>query len=282
MDAMIEGWGEFATLATAINLAGVAVSSALAAFFGALGAQRIISKGMIAEKISANLNLNNSAIQTCYTILNNAITFKKQHVVELKSRYEEAQNAAKMAKAGDVVRLLMDFRSLPLPRFPTNFAEQLFFQEMRLSGRAAAAAGTLLQSLDLLADSVRRREDLLNEVRTSDMTERERISLFLGIDLGQGRDARYQDLVHAISLYCDDVIFFSLILEHDLAQALPVKKSRWRRSVITSSSSRIKWRDGISQYMPNAAEYADWLAGYPDQSVPEILNTKRDNTNTMT
>ncbi|MCC0043906.1 MAG: hypothetical protein H6892_05845 [Brucellaceae bacterium] len=279
-DWLAAAWGQFATLSNAVTFVGVAISSAFAAYFGALGAQRIVAREIKQERKEREERIRQSAIRTCFTVMNAALIFKKQHAIELTNNYGAAVVAAHAANEGDLaapVQIRMDLRSLPLPRFPLSNAERLFFQEMQLSGRAAAAAGTLLQSIDLLSDSVRRRDEWLEEFRLGAKTDKERVAAYAGLETPNGRDERYANLVDAISSYTDDIIFFSAILEHDLSNNVEKsKRGWWRRVEKSGQGGKIKWREGTEELMPDPEDYKEWMDGYPDDPLPEVLAPRKD------
>ncbi|PSJ58262.1 hypothetical protein C7I85_20635 [Mesorhizobium soli] len=259
-----------------MNLIGVAISSAFAAYFGAWGAQKLILRAQEVSEIRATSNLISSSQIFGYTILNAALIFKKQHGVELKEKYEQDLRSGSNIGGANIVHLRMDLRTLPLPRFPLNQAETLFFEKVQLSGRAAAAAATVLQSIELLREAVELRNSLIEEIRHSSLSEPEKIAIYLALPTPKGHDERYKNVVDAISSYCDDVIFFALILDFDLQKKNNDLLLISRKAQKLTRPAATKWRhEIIDRLVPSPDYYREWLDGYPDDEIPPILTLRK-------
>src|ERR1700732_1327881 len=71
------------------------VAGAFGAFFGAWGAQAVISRNQAKERVIAELNSVRAALMLGFSISNAFVGLKKQHILSLQQQYEEAQREFK-------------------------------------------------------------------------------------------------------------------------------------------------------------------------------------------
>jgi hypothetical protein len=250
------GWGTFFT-------------AAFGAFAGAFAASRAHNK----RTIVAELNALNAAHELSVAIANIFLAVKRQHAGPLKEDFERTRASyashQTMVKAGTQLapfRFTADMRSLTLPATPQVALEKMIFEKTLVRGRAIAALVSLVGVIDGLAISIKARNEMIENRRTAQWNDRERLEFFLGLRSATGViDERFPTNIAAITAQTDDCIFFAKTLATDLAQY--ANSLRWkelwfyRLRVPKIDETNWAYPDKMG-LMPKEDDYRNWLRGF--------------------
>jgi len=205
------------------------VVAALGAFFGAWGAQRVISRNQTKQAMITELNSVNAALALCFSICNHFISLKLQHVRPMRDKYTQAKQAldqfleaAKTHKGPQQIGYTFeaDLRTISPVKVPTEILERHVFEKISARGRAPIAAVSLVGAIDGLDKSIKYRNDLIAEFQKAPLpSHEERAKMYFGLRTAAGViDERFPSTVEGIYAQTDDCIFFSRILADDLLE----------------------------------------------------------------
>lgn len=146
------------------EFAGIGLSSGIAAYFGARGAQHVISKNNTLEASRRDIHLISSAQMICLSIANSAMAMKRQHIRPLSENYFKQVSIARegIERALPAVHIQMDLQKLPIPFLATSQLEKILFENISLSGRALSAFNSLIGAINLMRDSIIDRNELVD------------------------------------------------------------------------------------------------------------------------
>jgi hypothetical protein len=203
------GWGTFFT-------------AAFGAFAGAFAASRAHNK----RTIVAELNALNAAHELSVAIANIFLAIKRQHVVPLKEDFEHLRtsyaNHQTTLNAGTRLapfHFIADMRSLTSPATPQVALEKMIFEKTLVRGRAIAALVCLVGAIDGLGLSIKARNEMVENRRTAQRNDQERLEFCLGLPSATGViDERFPTNIAAITAQTDNCIFFAKTLATDLAR----------------------------------------------------------------
>lgn len=250
------------------------IGSLTGAFAGAVAAQRIAEKAKDKELLLTQLRNINAAIVTAFSICNTIISFKKQHVRDITTLFQNQKEQFiehhRKVTSGEIVgelRMQVDLRNLEVPMAPVEILQTLVFERISVTGRPLAVVSTLHQTLESLVSAVAKRNSLIEQFKLVDPNSLPQFhAIYFGLPFGGGHlDLQYSDTVSAISRLTDDAIFFSELITNDLNEYGETVLTRYQKisqdktqSVSTSDFSPA--RD--TGLMPNTSEYQDWLKGF--------------------
>jgi len=252
------------------------VAAAFGAFFGAWGAQVIISRNQTKQAVIAELNSVSAALMLCFSICNRFVSLKKQHVRPLRDQYMGAKRAlddfleAAKTHTGPqppVFEFSLDLRTITPVKVPTEMLNRSLFEKISIRGRALAAAVDLVGAIDGLDKTIRYRNDLIEEVQKGPpLSHEERAQKYFGQKTEEGIiDERFPSSVEGIYVQTDDCIFFSRILADDLFEYGMKLRNRyaWKFRLRTPKLSEADWsiaeKDGL---IPPTEQYKNWLQGF--------------------
>jgi hypothetical protein len=251
------GWGTFFT-------------AAFGAFAGAFAASRAHNK----RTIVAELNAVNAAHQLSVAISNLFLGLKRQNVVPLKEDIERITTAyanhQTMRKSGLPItqpfRFTADLRSLSVLATPHAALEKMIFEKTLVRGRALAALVTLVAAIDALGIAIRARNEMVEDRRTTQWNDQDRLEFFLGLRTAAGvQDERFKTNLAGIVAQTDDCIFFARILATDLARYSNKLKRRegrfYRLRVPNIAETDWSYPESMG-LMPKDADYENWLRGF--------------------
>lgn len=253
------------------------VAGAFGAFFGAWGAQIIISRNQKREAVVTELNSVAAALMLCFSICNAYVGMKKQIVRPLRERYDEAkraydehQRAVAAYRGGPqpVLQLVTDFQTITPIKIPTEQLESFVFEKISLRGRGLAVAVTLAGAIDGLDKAVQYRNALIEEIRlAAPMDQQVVIQKYLGLRNALGAvDERFRSNVDAVCNQTDDCIFFSRTLAEDLfSYATRLRRlSFWKLRFGLPKVAQADWTKAeAAGLIPPKEQYADWFTGFP-------------------
>jgi hypothetical protein len=99
------------------------VAGAFGAFFGAWGAQAVISRSQFKQSIVTELNAINAAMALCFAICNRFVALKKQHLKPLFDKYRKAREAflSSRFKSRHLRPLFMNLKLTLILSLPCSF-----------------------------------------------------------------------------------------------------------------------------------------------------------------
>ncbi|WP_156382899.1 hypothetical protein [Pseudomonas sp. Root569] len=273
---------EFSPLVSPLweNIKGFANSSfttSLAgAFAGAIAAQRIAEKGKFRDELVKEFQATNAVISLAIGMAAQAMALKKQHVRALKSDYlndlksfeahKEKIYERKIA-ANTPFEVKPNFLFFPEISPPIAKLQDIVLNRLSAVGRTIAVVTALADSVGNLNGALSKRNELLNAFKNNDFPEGASFHhMYLGVSYGETHtNQEYGNSVEAISLYTDDMIFFSIKLCEDLRDHGETLKKRYKSRLrgnpprISTTDFEKPRQDGL---VPKDEDYVDWLSGF--------------------
>ena len=214
----------------------------------------------------------------CFSIINQFIALKKQHVLRIVQHYRKLQEdydkfvESRETHVGPpalIFTLGADLQILPRVRTPIDQLEHFVFQKISIQDRAIAAMVQLVNAVDAVNHAIGTRNELIDEIRNASPLPVEQLAeIYLGVVTDRGSvDERFGNTVSAVSLYTDDCIFFGKILAGDLLEhgtRLRRKHAWWwsRAPKLSSMDWSKAEKDGL---IPGTSGYESWLSGFRKQ-----------------
>jgi hypothetical protein len=202
------------------------VAGAMGAFFGAVGAQVIVSRAQEKQRVSGELNSVNSAVMLSWSICSTFVGLKKQHVRDLVKRFEDEQQRFREFRekprpnlgVPEVFILRLDLQSLSPITTPIKALEGLVFERISLAPRLLALAAQLIGAIDGLGHTIKVRQELIDEQIRLKRDGEVLCGWYLGTPIKDVIDGRFAMNVKAISNQTDDCIFFAKELGYELTR----------------------------------------------------------------
>jgi hypothetical protein len=188
------------------------------AYWGALGAQRIVSREANRKVRRDAILAANAAQSLTVVVFNQAAGLKKQHhlpKLEVWRKQRETFIGA-LAKRDREVVVGIHFETPPPISFPITRLSEIVYEKLPLNGRPLAALSELVQAEHTLTYLLNEHQSLRIELEQREQGDA--VERYLALDTPRGRDDRYKDLVEGFINLLDDLIFFSDVLGKDLMQ----------------------------------------------------------------
>jgi hypothetical protein len=250
-----------------------ALAGALA---GALAAQKIGDRAKQQDRLVKEIRITNATITIAFTICNSGIALKKQFVKDIfetytakKAELEEFQRRSAAGQPSAIpFTFQADLRTLQMPAVPIDMLRTQVYESISATGRPLALVAALVGAVASLADTIHKRNSLIERFQREGTTNRDQVTAFyFGLPYGSGHvSTEFCDLVEALHSLTDDVIFFSELLVKDLTAhgncLLDQYKSisNVKKEKIFSVDFTDPFKQGL---MPDEANYNDWLKGFP-------------------
>jgi hypothetical protein len=248
-----------------------AVGSGLAAFAGAVAAQRIIERSKQREDLLREIRNTNASIMVAFSISNSLLSLKKQHVKSLRDTFETqvvtfaCHQTRVLLRRPVPLAIHFDFRSLSPPELPLDVLQTQVFEKLSLTGRALGLMTALRQSATGLSQSIIARNELVAKFRSRQVVNSiELLPEYLGLPQGRKQviDQNYPDYVKAIYAQTDDGIFFSNLLAKDLMEHGKKIAARFKATFgegAPNINALVYEEARVAGLMPDESNYADWL-----------------------
>jgi hypothetical protein len=250
---------------------GTLLTAAFGAFAGAWASTRRETK----RAVIAELNSIAAARMLSFSICNKYLALKKQHILPLRNEYESARQryleAREAFAKGDrtrVVELRADLKTITKIWLPTQSLERQVFEKISIRGRALAAAVDLIACIESVDKTIINRDHLVSEIQQAG--QRLTPEKYFGVPTAEGViDERMKSNVEGLYALVDDCIFFSRKLADDLFSYGTALRRRhaWKFRLGVPKLERENWefarKEGL---LPDDAQYADWLRGFPPKS----------------
>lgn len=271
------------------NIAGLLNSNFTAALAGALAgalaAQRIGDRAKQRDALLQEIRSTNAAIMVAFTICNAGLALKNQFIKDIYETYTakkaalkefQRRRAAGLEPADHPFEFQADFRTLQMPVVPIDVLRKQVYENISATGRPLALVAALVGAVASLADTIQNRNALIERFRSLGPEDVTHLSAFyFGLPYGPGHvSTEFSDTIESLHSLTDDVIFFSELLgtdlmahgNHILDQYRNVAKVK--KEKISSVNLTGPRNQGL---MPDAANYTDWLKGFPNaaqQGIP--------------
>ncbi|MCD5986231.1 hypothetical protein [Pseudomonas sp. CDFA 610] len=251
-------------------------TSLAGAFAGAIAAQRIAERGKFREELVKEFQSTNSVIALATSVANVALSLKKQHVNNLKSSYDADQERFRAHKAKILSGQILHQTPLEIrPNLmflqgispPIATIQDIVLSRLSAGGRTIASVTALADSVENLNGALSKRNELLTSFKNKQLPEGATFEdMYLGLCYQERHtNQEYEGSIKAISLYTDDIIFFSVKLCEDLqyhsATLTKRYKSKLRGAPPKNATADFeKARQG--GLIPKDEDYVDWLSGF--------------------
>ncbi|RWA97849.1 hypothetical protein [Mesorhizobium sp.] len=246
------------------------VGAMAAAYFGAWGAQRMISRDQQRQAVVAELNAISAALSLCFNISNVFISLKGQFVRPMHGRFLDGEAAlrqfqAQTARSRSPFKWQADFRTVPLVFAPTEFLQTTVLEKIGMRGLGVDALIRLKASEIGLAQTINQRTEAIALVG-AETSETLKVRRYFGVSLPNGDvDERFADALRGIVQQTDDCIYFSYYLARELTKygdALRLKyKDRWGWRL--PKLQQLDWKDAHEKKLiPPDEEYKAWSRAF--------------------
>jgi len=251
-----------------------ALAGALA---GALAAQRIGDRAKQRDALLQEIRSTNAAIMVTFTICNAGLALKKQFVKDIYETYTAKKGALKEFQrrraAGEQppdlpFEFQADFRTLQPPVVPIDVLRRQVYESISATGRPLALVAALVGAIASLADTIKRRNALIEGFKGLGPAGAAQLPAFyFGLPYSPGHvSTEFSDTIEALHSLTDDVIFFSELLGKDLMTHGDRILNQYRKvaKVKKEKISSVDFTESRKLgLMPDAANYTDWLKGFP-------------------
>lgn len=266
------------TLAWLENLGGssffTTVFGALAgAFAGAWAAQYIAEQNKLREQLTKEIRDTNAAIVLSLGVFNIAVSLKKQHIHPLVTDYQEScrifREATEQLKANITPTEMPQINLLDIQEIapPITHLQDMVLGRLSTAGRSLASVTALVDAVVNINYALSRRNALIAKFKDGDLPKGARKEhLYFGLPYGDGQtNAEYPHIIEGISLYTNDVIFFSAKLCEDLrehGQLLVKKYEKGLRGQVPALHGIDVAKAQKEGWVPDEADYEAWTAGF--------------------
>ncbi|TKT78409.1 hypothetical protein [Aquamicrobium sp. LC103] len=265
LTSAIDAWSSFGRLiqsqqAAWALLSSTAIVGALGAYFGSVGAQRIVSRENKHRRRREALMAVNAAHSLTTVVINQAAAVKKQYHLPAKERWDEQrQRVVDAGERTEVVEVALHFQTPPTVFFPINALADLIYGKLALNGRPLGALAELVQAEQamtaLTADFRAVRRDLEQQPLEQAVLK------YLAIETPTGQDTRFRDLCHGFVDIIDDLLFFAGILGRDLleyGESIREHASRRERRSLPLLNEPGKIQPGYEYLIPDHDHHKRW------------------------
>jgi hypothetical protein len=270
--------GQFANSSFTTSLVGAIAG----AFAGAYVAQRVAERVKLRDELTREIRHVNSALGLAFGIANSAMAMKRQHVLPLKQAYEDevgrheawkASVPSPAAHQSPVYSLGIEFNTFSTVYAPIAALQDFVYTRINVIGRPINLVITLTETLQTLATAIDHRGKLVSDFKSNNMPPGASVAaMFFGLPYGQGNvNQEYPGTIHAISLYTDCVIWFSVELADDLRSHGLAIASRYEKSFGRPAPrvSRVDFTAArTSGLIPRDHEFKDWQSGFKVEEPP--------------
>lgn len=253
-------------MTTAGALAGV--------YVGARYAQHIAERNRLRADETRELREINAAIVVSCSIVSLAYALKKQHIKALKESYDNdcRRHAAykenmKLGIQQQPFEYNPNFNSYHPIAPPMQAVQEIVITRLSLTGRALATVTAFSDAVVNLNHAITSRNEILLRLKDRKLPPgAEKHHIYFGTPYADGEaNNEYGDLVGAMALYVDDVLFFGITLCEDLVKYgrlladVHQKEFGGETPGITDPVlDKIK-NEGL---MPEKKNYEAWLSGF--------------------
>lgn len=275
-------YAELSTLAPPLweNIKGFANSSfttSLAgAFAGAIAAQRISEKGKYREELVKEFHQTNAVLSLAAAAASLALALKKQHIKALSDSYDDDLKKFEEYKAkirGGQIPPNTPFELYPNLLYleeispPIATIQDIVLSRLSSVGRTISAVTALADAVKNLNSALSKRNELLSAFKNHQFPKGADFEhMYLGLPYAEThKNQEYGGAIKGISLYTDDMIFFSIKLCEDLRDHGEILKKRYKSRLrgipprITTVNFEKPRQAGL---VPKDEDYKDWLSGF--------------------
>jgi len=118
-----------------------------------------------------------------------------------------------------------------MPLIPSDLLRSQVIEGVSIVGRPLTAAISLIGAIESLADTIRKRNELIERFRSLGAEGAEQLpALYFGMPYRSGHTStEYPDSIEALQRLTDDVIFFSELLGKDLMDHAKVTLEKYKK-----------------------------------------------------
>jgi hypothetical protein len=237
------------------------ISSLVGAGVGAFTAQWIAARNKSHDDLLREIRSANSACAMAYSITDSFITVKKDIVKPLADTFAQQRSNAEIARKNFIpgvsgpIGVSMDLQTFNMLRTPISHLQDIVFKNISAPVRAVNVVAVLDRTILEIETFHKERNGLCDEFRERGVNPDQ----YFGFATDKGADQRYSSVLHNLTQYTDDAIYFSRLLGDDLRtyanglKALLPYKQKARAPVITSADFSKE-----AAMLPDPAKYKDY------------------------
>lgn len=253
------------------------LGSGAGALAGAWIAQRLMERQKSREELLTEIRAVNSAITAAFTICNRVIGLKKQHLIEMKNKYNNdrenfSRSIGQQARGGR--EFTLDLRALPQLVLPVDILKGTVANKVSADRRPLALIISIVETDLLLNQSIVFRNQLIEKFKSLLSNGDQHLGcIYFGISYeinsGGMHQAEYKDTLENICIHADDLIFYSHLLCGDLEKhgAELRNKFQQQKGKNTPTIVSVSFDEANEQgLLPDNEKYKDWLTSFVESN----------------
>lgn len=241
---------------------------------GALAGAWVTSRKERRKEAKAELRAIGAALALLFTVMNQYINLKRQHVKAVGRRYGELQAAHGMLPSSRqaVLQITFDLQSFSPFLVPVQHLEKVIFENLSPSARIFAGMCALSGEVFALKHSLEQRDSLIAEFKNNpNWSAQKKAELYLGLRDQHGHiDERFKTNVRAIVDQTDNCIWFAkFVAENLVIYGNDVLKKNRLLFMGVRKFKNANW-SAVADDIPKDQKFAGWLRGFVDR--PSLLS----------
>ncbi len=259
----------FSFKAQIVSIAESNFTTALAgAWGGAWAAQKSAEADNKKRRLLDEIRSTNAAISAAFSITNTFCGIKKQHIRELREKYDQQckdredfieKHEKGLMKNEEPFAFDADLHSFYKVSTPIETLKTLLFEKISISGHALGLLDALELSILGVNELIESRNRVIDECQQQRLDGQALACVYFGIKDSANRvDERYSHAVRGIADLTDDCIFLSKLLGEALnAHGQKLKRTLGKKSpsIVNMDLSKAEG-DGL---IPSVENYTDWI-----------------------
>ncbi|MGV2906094.1 hypothetical protein [Achromobacter sp. AGC25] len=248
----------------------ITVFGALAgAFAGAWAAQRSARNGKRRDELVAEIRVINAGLILSHSIFESTLSAKKDYIDPTKVRYEieKSRYLKQLEMLSESCEMVVNFELQYFPEFSSQVGQLQPLVLQQGSTPALRAITALVEASGLMSEALKLRNDCLRKFERREIPPNFTYQdLYFGLAAKDGRDQQFSNAVIAVSLYTDNVIYFSRRLcDHLSERGEGLRKelkriSRERVSIVEFNFDTVD----ASGLFPARDNYKLWESSYEE------------------
>lgn len=182
------------------------------AFAGAWAAQRSARNGKRRDELVAEIRVVNAGIILSHSIFESMLSAKLDYIGPAKERYEaeKARYLQAVESPPESGEIILNFELQYFPESPTQVSQLQPLVLQQGSTPALRAITALVESNGLLSEAVKLRNEYLGRFERKEIPSRFTYQdLYFGLAAQDGHNQQFSSAVAAVSMYSDNVLYFS-------------------------------------------------------------------------
>lgn len=263
--AWLEKWAEMPLIAAVVG-------GTIGAGFGAWAAGRIANRNKRHDSVTDEIRTCSLAMLLAQQVFNLTLALKIDAVKPMSDAYNKARAEYLDPKIG-AVSATRSLQTISPINAPLDALRTVALERLTLPGAAIRVVLRVVDSVDCLNHVLTTRNELTDKFLHQQFPPgMDSECMYFGVTKDGSCHAGYRDSMRGMARRTDEALFFSMTLcqmleEHGVQLRKEYKKLTRAKASISRFSLAPNIPEGI---IPDAKDYANWLAGYEVQA-----NTKK-------